>query len=64
MTLMTHVPSDVEAGSLADLLTDCRRVREQLSVAVPLPRKGVPAAPVVIDLATVEQLRGYEPYGC
>lgn len=64
MSLVTHVPADVEPTALVDLLDDCREVSGVLALPayVPAARAQVAAQPV-IDLDTVAVLEGWGAYG-
>lgn len=65
MTTHTHVPADVEAESIIDLVQDCREISGVLGSFVPAVR--VPdargAMPVEILASTAAGLDGYDDYG-
>jgi len=64
MSLVTHVPADVEPRDLVDLLDDCREVSGVLALPAYAPAPRTPAAPQpVIDLDTVAVLEGWGAYG-
>ena len=69
MTTHTHVPADVDADSIIDLVEDCREIIGVLTFTLPSPRaadvdadsRG--AMPVDISNAAVLSLVGYDDYG-
>lgn len=67
MSLLTHVPADVDAISLSDLVADCREVSGMLGIPASyatLPRQAAPAHDeLVIDLDAVAVLDGWSSYG-
>lgn len=65
MTTHTHVPADVEADSIIDLIEDCREITGVLGYTLPSPRPadGRGAMPVDISNAAMLSLVGYEDYG-
>ena len=66
MSMHTHVPSDVEAESIIDLVHDCREISGVLGSFVPTVLR-IPesrgAMPVEISLDAVHALEGYDEYG-
>jgi hypothetical protein len=66
MSTHTHVPSDVEAESMIDLVHDCREISGLLGAFVPtvirLP-EARPALPVEITSGAVSGLDGWSDYG-
>ncbi len=66
MTLHPHVPADVEAGSIIDLVEDCREVSGVLGTFLPLvvrlPDSGA-VMPLDIDADTASAFAGYGDYG-
>ncbi len=66
MSTHTHVPSDVEAESMIDLVHDCREISGVLGSFVPTVIR-IPEArtspPLEISLDAVQALEGYSTYG-
>ena len=64
MSLLTHVPSDVDATAMGDYLDDCREVSGVLALPsrAPQPRPSAEQLPT-IDLDTVAVLEGWGAYG-
>ena len=66
MSTHTHVPSDVEAESIIDLVHDCREISGVLGSFVPTVVR-IPdsrgAMPVEISSEAVSALVGYDDYG-
>lgn len=66
MTTHTHVPADIEAGSIIDLIEDCREISGVLGnfvptvIRIPAPRS---VLPVDISALTAAGLEGYGEYG-
>ena len=66
MSTHTHVPSDVEAESIIDLVHDCREISGVLGSFVPTVIR-IPEArnamPIDISSGAVDGLDGYGDYG-
>ena len=65
MTTHAHVPADVEADSIVDLVQDCREISGVLGSFVPAaPMSDARGAmPVEILASTAARLDGYADYG-
>jgi hypothetical protein len=66
MSSFTPVPADDEAGSVVDLVADCREVSGVLAPYLPVgvrPAGGRASGPVQIDASAAAGLAGWEDYG-